>query len=157
MKKNEEVQREGGPGVEAVTSRTAAENESRAQHTPGPWRWDRGLDDDETRCFVTQAVSGQAHYVIAEIQNGAPGDCLETEVANARLVAAAPDLLAALKECRDAVTAAMRVVADLDAMRLLGADADTRQARFVDELKVAGVKDGFGVRANAAIAKAEGR
>lgn len=67
-------------------------------HTPGPWRWDKGVDDDPTRCFVTQGIQGQPEYVIAEIQNGAPGDCLETEEANARLIAAAPDLLAACKE-----------------------------------------------------------
>jgi len=67
-------------------------------HTPGPWKSDRGVDDDPTRCFVTQAIQGQPEYVIAEIQNGAPGDCLETEVANARLIAAAPDLLLASRE-----------------------------------------------------------
>jgi hypothetical protein len=69
----------------------------RVTHTPGPWESDRGVDDDETRCFVTQAIPGRPKFLIAEIQNGAPGDCLETEVANARLIAAAPDLLAALQ------------------------------------------------------------
>lgn len=65
------------------------------------------------------------------------------------------ELLASLKECRNACAAAMRVVADLDAMHLIGADADTRQRRFVDELKLAGVADGFGARADRVIAKAE--
>ena len=67
------------------------------------------------------------------------------------------ELLAALKEMREACTAAMRVMADLDLAHRLGMDAETRQQRFVDELKMAGVKDGFGVRADQAIAKAEGR
>ncbi len=69
----------------------------REKHTPGPWKAGKGVEDDETRCFVTQDIEGKPPFLIAEIQNGAPGDCLETEEANARLIAAAPDLLNALK------------------------------------------------------------
>ncbi len=78
-------------------------------------------------------------------------------LANARLIAAAPELLAACKELVVACAAAMRVVANLDALHLIGASAETRQQRLVDELHVSGVVNGFGVRANAIIAKAEGR
>lgn len=65
------------------------------------------------------------------------------------------ELLAALIEMRNACTAAMRVVTDLDAAHLLGADAETRQQRFIDELHVSGVKDGFGKRADELIVKAQ--
>ncbi len=75
---------------------------------------------------------------------------------NPNLIAAAPDLLEACKELVVAVSAAMRVVADLDAMHQLGVSAETRQQRFADELRSSGVVNGFGVRAKAAIAKAEG-
>jgi len=40
--------------------------------------------------------------------------------ANARLIAAAPDLLDTCKELKVALAAAMRVVADLDAMKQMG-------------------------------------
>jgi len=67
------------------------------------------------------------------------------------------ELLEALKECRAAVAAAMRVVVDLDLAHELGLDRDTRSERFVDELQRVGVRNGFGVRADQAIARAEGR
>ena len=67
------------------------------------------------------------------------------------------ELVDCCKELRDAVAAAMRVVADLDVAERLGWAADTRQQRFIDELHMVGVKDGFGKRADALIAKAEGR
>lgn len=70
-------------------------------HTPGPWKAGRGVDDDPTRCFVTQAIPGQPEYVIAEIANGAPSDCLDTEIVNSRLIAAAPDMLEVLRECAE--------------------------------------------------------
>lgn len=66
-------------------------------HTPGPWKMIKGADDDETRCAVVQD-NGDKEWLIATVENGAPGDCLATESANAHLIAAAPDLLAALKE-----------------------------------------------------------
>ncbi len=62
-------------------------------HTPGPWKAHKGIDGDPTRCYVTQAIQGEREWQIAVIENGAPGDCLETEFANALLIAAAPDLL----------------------------------------------------------------
>jgi hypothetical protein len=66
------------------------------------------------------------------------------------------ELLEACRECLAAASAAMRVIADLDMAHAIGWAADTKQQRFIDELHFAGVKDGFGVRAQAAIAKAEG-
>jgi hypothetical protein len=71
----------------------------RAKHTPGPWE-NKG-EDDECGFFIITA----AGLLIAEVNSigpsqddpdGFPG-CGGDPGANARLVAAAPDLLAALK------------------------------------------------------------
>jgi hypothetical protein len=61
-----------------------------AQHTPGPWA---DLD-------IGEIVAGDDLDVVIAIMNdgGQSADCLTVE-ANARLIAAAPDLLAALEEC----------------------------------------------------------
>lgn len=53
------------------------------------------------------------------------------------------EMLASLKECREALAACFRTVDDIDAL--------------ADELRRVGVADGFGVRAQRAIAKAEGK
>ena len=59
-------------------------------------------------------------------------------------------LLAALKEMRDAMAATMRVISMHD-----------DHSRIIDEMsqefKSIGIRDGFGVRSQQAIAKAEGR
>lgn len=71
-----------------------------AQHTPGPWEPLIGLkEDDMMRCAVV-AVRGKTQYLLATIENGAPGDFCETEESNAHLIAAAPDLLAAARRVR---------------------------------------------------------
>lgn len=68
------------------------------KHTPESWVALQGgcpLDpDDDTRWTVCTA--GEMHYCIATIENGQPGDTLETEKQRAHLFAAAPDLLAAM-------------------------------------------------------------
>ncbi|MGC1273212.1 MAG: hypothetical protein WBC44_05855 [Planctomycetaceae bacterium] len=66
------------------------------KHTPGPLIAVKGIDDEPERWTVV--VDGPKQWLVATIENGAPGDTLETEGANARLFAAAPDLLAACKE-----------------------------------------------------------
>lgn len=68
-------------------------------HTPGEWvalapsrigkHWHVGTK--------IEGGSGRV-YIVAAIHNGAPGDTLDTEEANARLFAASKDLLAACKE-----------------------------------------------------------
>ena len=60
-------------------------------HTPGPWRTDPEVDD--------QSVIGPDGFMLADcaifsLQDGAPSS--ERCTANARLIAAAPDLLAEL-------------------------------------------------------------
>ena len=71
---------------------------SRTEHTPGPWRfWDRG--EDYTNSLITDAsgASGIAH-LIGRIRGN---DVTIPEMrANARLIAAAPELLEALREMR---------------------------------------------------------
>jgi hypothetical protein len=43
-------------------------------------------------------MRGDVGYLVATIENGAPGDFCDTEYANARLIAAAPELFEALNE-----------------------------------------------------------
>lgn len=103
------------------------------KHTPGPWaatRWQLF----EPLCGVQIAVSANDRRAIA--LTGLEGDKDEAESrANARLIAAAPELLAALKQIR----------ADWAAI------GDERQAP--DEINVNEHWDAV----DAAIAKAEGR
>jgi hypothetical protein len=73
-----------------------------AGHTPGQWEamapkkigkhWQVGARG--TLGGASAMAGATAHWIIARIDNGAPGDTLKTEEANARLIAAAPDLLA---------------------------------------------------------------
>jgi hypothetical protein len=67
--------------------------ETETQHTPGAWIAVKAdiNGDDPNRWAV--CVDGDPQYFLATIENGAPGDTLDTEEANARLIAAAPDLL----------------------------------------------------------------
>lgn len=61
-----------------------------AQHTPGPWKAIKGISEsDGMRCGVV-ATRGNVDYLVATIENGAPGDFCETEEANAELMASAP-------------------------------------------------------------------
>jgi hypothetical protein len=63
-----------------------------AAFTPGPWQAIKGVEaSDDMRCGVS-AMRGAVGYLVATIENGAPGDICDTEFANARLIAAAPEL-----------------------------------------------------------------
>lgn len=66
-----------------------------SKHTPGPWRVDAALDEDGNPLFV-QVLTAQ-NYEVANTANGNFGDA--TELANARLIAAAPEILEALRLC----------------------------------------------------------
>lgn len=106
--------------------------------TPGPWIASTGFEDEEDRWIVT--VDGGdtgMNYVIAMIHNGAPGDTLETEEANARLFAAAPDLLAALKELTAALDEATDQL-DIEAMLAGNRMSDARDAACAAILKAEG-------------------
>lgn len=73
-------------------------------HTAGPWKAIKGglAEGDDFRCGVT-AVRGETEYLLATIENGAPGDICDTEWANAVLIAEAPNLLAALDKAVRAI------------------------------------------------------
>lgn len=65
---------------------------SNTRHTPGPWRVE---DSDPPQITTNPALAGGAR-TIAEMRIVAYSD-LRERAANARLIAAAPDLLAACK------------------------------------------------------------
>jgi len=65
------------------------------KHTPGPWKALRGHDGDSERWIVV--TDGKMNWHIAVIENGAPGDMLETEGWNAAMIAVAPDMYALIE------------------------------------------------------------
>jgi hypothetical protein len=118
-----------------------------AGHTPGPWKAIQadlhGDPDAPDRNRWSVCLDGEVPFLIATIENGAPGDTLKTEEANARLFASAPDLLAACK-------------------RLLAAIHDSDQRERPSSMRLLSVVSGkpeFAAieAARAAIARAEGR
>ena len=70
---------------------------------------------------------------------------------NAALIAAAPDLYESCKEMREVCAALFRVIANLE----LPAKA-TAIGLLENELKAIGIVNGFGERAQKAVAKADG-
>lgn len=64
--------------------------ETKVTHTPGPWR-DQPLSRRDPTPGVNIWITGPDGQVVATLPDTAAGN------ANARLIAAAPDLLAALK------------------------------------------------------------
>lgn len=94
MSKNEEGQREGVPGVEAVVALPQRTPESQSQHTPGPWR------QGAIREAGMSVPIRSSHYAIADVHSGMDEEWPEQnpeQQANVRLITAAPDLLAACK------------------------------------------------------------
>ena len=85
-------------------------------HTPGPWRYER---TDGIPVNGRHMISGAVPGYLAEVR-----DCVSGDVqANARLIAAAPDLLAALE------TAYMALIGYLPAHRNDVTDAAIGAAR----------------------------
>lgn len=105
------------------------------KHTMGPWHI--GYYGEMERPIIKRGALS-----LAEILSLSDGPKSRAQVeANARLIASAPDLLAALKETHGALVAALQVLAECDAIK-------------ADDLK--SVPDGGGYRARAVISKAEG-
>jgi D-serine deaminase-like pyridoxal phosphate-dependent protein len=103
-------------------------------YTPGPWIV-RG-----TGGALLCVVNNEGAYIVDRFL--LPHFMPDSErLANARLISAAPDLLASLMETRDAAAALMRAIA-----------ASGHATEVLDELEPG--YDGFGVRAQAAIARA---
>lgn len=80
---------------------TAPQNKP-VPHTPGPWRAVSG-DDDPQYGEVEFACVEHPRYDAIEICTSRYGATVEEHFANARLIAAAPDLLAALSQIVRAV------------------------------------------------------
>ena len=118
-------------------------------HTPGSWEY--GIANNYEGFYIAPkgtlptlaAVERCDHKSMTVSCFNFPG---ETE-ANARLIAATPDLLDSCKELRDGLAAAMRVMVHYEAA--------TRY--FEIELNKLGIPNGIGKRADTVIAKAEGR
>jgi len=67
-----------------------------AKMTPGPLEVVKGVSPtDDMRCGIA-AVRGDRSYMVATIENGAPGDFCETEQSNAEGFVAAVNALPAL-------------------------------------------------------------
>lgn len=67
------------------------------QHTPGPWRWDESwgaivVDRPDMQRLICPMWTGCDRACMGR-------DVVDEDLANARLIAAAPDLLEALKSC----------------------------------------------------------
>jgi hypothetical protein len=63
-----------------------------SKHTPGPWEAHNGE-------VTTPREDGRSYRRIAAVQDYGVGSLKEVDDANARLMAAAPDMLKALREC----------------------------------------------------------
>ena len=66
------------------------------QHTPGPWRYCKENGSPTSGCHM---IAGATPGYLAEVRDCGSGDV----GANARLIAAAPELLAALVEAVDLI------------------------------------------------------
>lgn len=120
--------------------------ETKTAHTPGPWAIARDpakLHWAFAQINGPQNLSGNDEpLVVAYVQNMVDS----SDEANARLIAAAPELLEALRETSLALKAAVAHAFENEV-------TDT----FLEKMRNFGVRDKIGVRADAAIAKAEGR
>lgn len=63
-------------------------------HTPGPWK----IEDGEPNSQIVYIVESDGESTIGEIDLSGDGIDEETGMANARLIAAAPELLTLLEE-----------------------------------------------------------
>ena len=107
-----------------------------SQHTPGPWRYDYAPGD----CGELLAANGTT---IAEF-------VIEPSEGNARLIAAAPELLEEAKRMQGWIAVLLNTLdADLDSFEIELSNSKTGQSTTIS------LKDQF-LKASAAIAKAEG-
>lgn len=85
------------------------ENQEKTQHTPGPWEVHHRHPDPLTRLGHAEITSAGGHGYLGEGYTVAIADmyCMDDDAqkANARLIAAAPALLAALEKAQWSLTA----------------------------------------------------
>lgn len=85
-----------------TTSASESVISTQAQHTPGPWHCDFTRYDyggwQQPSCFakITHGETVVAFYETRYVEYPSDEEC----AANARLIAVAPELLAALRQCR---------------------------------------------------------
>lgn len=75
-----------------------------ATHTPGPWETKRAATPEAFPQFGVYAENGNGHDLAHAVSHGTDTHTHAETEANARLIAAAPDLLAALRrlvDCQD--------------------------------------------------------
>lgn len=72
------------------------------KHTPGPWTIE---PDDWDHDIVVEATHDCQYHPVAKLDHNPSCRTFEEVVANARLIAAAPDLLEALKTVMEALIA----------------------------------------------------
>lgn len=79
--------------------------DTKTQHTPGPWYHSCDEGNDPGHCNVNAGPDEfmPDGYMIATVEEVDDGTHDEQREANARLIAAAPELLAALEDARDAI------------------------------------------------------
>ena len=70
---------------------------SAAQHTPGPWKVEKELSSRLAEWLITMDAGDRGRGIAIAETVPATG----RELANARLIASAPELLEALKHCED--------------------------------------------------------
>lgn len=66
-------------------------------HSPGPWQWTWNMSDEIAEVFATEARVAVCDVWRRPLANEFDSDRKLTQVANAYLIAAAPDMLAALQ------------------------------------------------------------
>lgn len=70
-----------------------------AKHTPGPWEVRaKGVSPATVGTFVGKVGSGLVAQAVTNHANMTQAECLATGQANARLIAAAPEIYEALRE-----------------------------------------------------------
>lgn len=105
-------------------------------HTPGPWRFGGGRYGNNKVEVVAKDARGVSTHLVAAVVAYKPnrdpdgkwrGDLLTEEgVANAHLIAAAPDLLAAVADVVEAIDADGEI--DVESLRKLIAKAEGRSS-----------------------------
>lgn len=85
-------------------------NEKRKQHTPGPWKVERVAKPTRHYAVEIPGCVGPEHpgdrIIVGEM--GGDDEVHATDAANARLIAAAPELLEALRELAAAASTPVR-------------------------------------------------
>jgi hypothetical protein len=92
---------------------------TQTKHTPGPWTIEQCRNDDGSR-FLTINGQGPWGAWLADVQagniNGKPANVTERHMANARLIAASPDLLSACESALALLTDPNAEPGDADAV-----------------------------------------